>query len=59
MTNPHEATRAAWRDAGDWDKAVRWSRARAALNYPNRTDVIERDGAHHLVDLDTDRSHPL
>lgn len=55
----YESTRAAWADAGDWDKAVRLSRARTALNYPNRTTVEERAGAHHLVDLDTNRSHPL
>lgn len=58
-TSPYEATRAAWGDATDWDKAVRLSRARAALRYPNRTAVADRDGAPHLVDLDTNRSHPL
>ena len=33
--------------------------ARTALGEPRNTDVQERDGAPHLVDLDTNRSHPL
>lgn len=54
-----DATRAPWATAGDWDRAVRLSRARAAINYPNRTDVREIDGAPHLVDLDSNRRAPL
>ena len=57
--SPYENNRPPWSDAADWDKAVRLSRARAALRYPNRTTVADRDGVPHLVDLDTDRSHPL
>ena len=55
----YDATRPAWAGAGDWDKAVRLSRARAALAYPNHTTVEERDSAHYLVDTETNRSHPL
>ena len=54
-----DATRAPWATAGDWDRAVRLSRARAAINYPNRTAVRESDGAPHLVDLDSNRRAPL
>lgn len=59
MTSPHEASRAPWPRCSDWDRAVRLSRARAAIDYPNRTAVREIDGVHHLIDLDTDRKAPL
>ena len=54
-----DATRAPWATAGDWDRAVRLSRARAAINCPIRADVREIDGAPHLVDLDSNRRAPL
>lgn len=57
--SPFESDRAAWSDATPWDKAVRFTRARTALGEPRNIDVQERDGAPHLVDLDTNRSHPL
>ena len=54
-----ESMRASWAVAGYWDRAVRLSRARAAIGYPNRTAVREIDGVPHLIDLDSDRRAPL
>lgn len=62
MTHPmdHDVARASWDTATPWDKAVRLSRARAAIDYPNRTTVTVIDGRPHLVDADDDtRKAPL